>query len=82
MYYSQLIGDPTNIPTLKGSASFSGIGIVDSDPYLPGGANWYTDTNNFFRGVRNFVIDTTSMPTNAGTGIHWQVGDCNSHHTM
>ena len=35
--------------------------------------NWYTNQNNFFRQVRNFVIDLTGLPATTGTGIHWQV---------
>lgn len=48
----------------------------DVDPYIAGGngAQWYNDTNNFFRSVRNFVIDLTEMPaTSSATGLHWQV---------
>ncbi|CUS11856.1 unnamed protein product [Tuber aestivum] len=78
MYYSQLVGDPLNMPTIKGSPSFQGIGIIDSDPYEPDGSNWYTNQNNFFRSVRNLVIDTTAMPLGAGTGIHWQVAQASS----
>jgi glucan 1,3-beta-glucosidase len=78
MYYSQLVGDINNRPTIKGSASFQGIGILDSDPYESDGSNWYTNQNNFFRAIRNFVIDTTAMPLQAGTGIHWQVAQASS----
>lgn len=78
MYYSQLVGDPTNRPTLKGAPNFAGIGIVDSDPYDENGQNWYTNQNNFFRSVRNFVFDTTSMPASAGTALHWQVAQATS----
>lgn len=42
-YYSQLIGDPFNRPTIKGAAGFSGMALIDSDPYVEGGANWYTN---------------------------------------
>lgn len=49
-----------------------------SDPYMEGGANWYTNQNNFFRQIRNFVIDLTAMPPTAGAGIHWQVGQATS----
>ncbi|TMW62332.1 hypothetical protein Poli38472_009825 [Pythium oligandrum] len=70
-YFSQLVGDPNNKPVLKAAANFAGIAVVDSDPYLAGGANWYGNTNNFYRGVRNFVIDLRA--TASGTGIHWQV---------
>lgn len=34
---------------------------------------------NFFRSVRNFVIDVTRVPPSvAATGIHWQVGQATS----
>ncbi|KAL7270162.1 hypothetical protein RUND412_007140 [Rhizina undulata] len=78
MYYSQLVGDPLNLPVIKGSASFSGMALIDSDPYNTDGSNWYTNQNNFFRTVRNFVIDTTAMPLEAGTGIHWQVAQAST----
>ncbi|KAJ6261479.1 Glucan 1,3-beta-glucosidase [Drechslerella dactyloides] len=76
VYYSQLVGDAGNPPTLKAAASFSGIAVIDSDPYESDGSNWYTNQNNFFRAVRNFVIDLTA--TKAGTGIHWQVAQASS----
>ncbi|EWC47414.1 hypothetical protein DRE_00382 [Drechslerella stenobrocha 248] len=76
VYYSQLVGDAGNPPTLKAAASFAGIAVVDSDPYESDGSNWYTNQNNFFRAVRNFVIDLTS--TQSGTGIHWQVAQASS----
>ena len=70
-YYSQLVGDDLSLPTIKGSPSFKGMGIIDSDPYEDDGSNWYTNQNNFFRQIRNFVIDMTAMPaTTAASGIH------------
>lgn len=77
-YYTQLVGDAVTIPTLKASASFTGIAVIDSDPYEAGGANWYTNQNNFFRQVRNFKIDLTGLPSSTGTGIHWQVAQATS----
>ncbi|KAG9238190.1 1,3-beta glucanase [Amylocarpus encephaloides] len=77
-YYTQLVGDAVTPPTIKGAPGFSGIALIDSDPYENGGANWYTNQNNFFRQIRNFVIDTTAQPLNAGTGIHWQVAQATS----
>jgi glucan 1,3-beta-glucosidase len=70
-YYTQFIGDAISIPTIKATATFQGIAVIDSDPYIPngGGANWYTNQNNFFRQIRNFVIDLTSLPSNTGTGV-------------
>ena len=52
--------------------------MIDSDPYEDGGANWFVNQNNFFREVRNFVIDITSMPPASGACIHWQVAQATS----
>lgn len=77
-YYTQFVGDPLNMPVLKASANFEGMGLIDADPYIPGGdgANWYTNQNNFYRQVRNFVIDISQ--TKAAAGIHWQVSQATS----
>ncbi|KAL0947433.1 hypothetical protein HGRIS_013543 [Hohenbuehelia grisea] len=80
-YYTQLIGDARHLPTLLAAANFNGMAVIDADPYIPGGngAQWYTNQNNFFRSVRNFIIDTRRMPAGAtGTGIHWQVAQATS----
>ena len=78
LYYTQFVGDATNLPTLKAAASFAGMAVIDSDPYADGGDNWYTNQNNFYRQVRNFVIDLTAMPATSGAGIHWQVAQATS----
>lgn len=44
-YYSQLVGDPADRPTLLAAPSFQGIAVVDEDPYGPDG-NWYLNQNN------------------------------------
>ncbi|KAJ6608596.1 exo-beta-1,3-glucanase [Mycena sp. CBHHK59/15] len=81
-YYTQLIGDATSPPTLLAAASFTAFAVIDADPYIPGGggAQYYTNQNNFFRSVRNFVIDVTRVPPqlSQGTGIHWQVAQATS----
>ncbi|TFK42712.1 glycoside hydrolase family 55 protein [Crucibulum laeve] len=81
-YYTQLIGDAKSPPCLLAAADFEGIAIIDADPYISGGggAQWYGNTNNFFRSVRNFVIDTRRVPSfkPQGTGIHWQVAQATS----
>jgi glucan 1,3-beta-glucosidase len=84
MYYTQLVGDATKLPTIKGSSTFISLGMLDADPYSYGGANWYTNQNNFYRQVRNFIFDMTEMPTsgslslNTNVGIHWQVAQATS----
>ncbi|KAF8960770.1 pectate lyase superfamily protein-domain-containing protein [Flammula alnicola] len=81
-YYTQLIGDAKTPPTLLATASFSGMAVIDADPYIPGGggAQDWVNQDNFFRSVRNFVIDVRQVPaTNSqGTGIHWQVSQATS----
>ncbi|KAJ7030627.1 exo-beta-1,3-glucanase, partial [Mycena alexandri] len=77
-YYTQLIGDALHPPTLLAAPNFGGIGVIDADPYIANG-QFYDNTNNFFRSVRNFIIDLTQIPaTSAGTGIHWQVAQATS----
>lgn len=78
LYYTQFVGDARSPPTLKASPSFQGIGVIDSDPYDERGQNWYTNQNNFFRQIRNFIIDLTALPPTTGTGIHWQVAQATS----
>jgi len=81
-YYTQMIGDAHSMPRIQGASdwNFTGLALLDADPYIPGayGAGWYTNQNNFYRQIRNLVIDMTQMPE-AGpqgqevNGIHWQV---------
>lgn len=83
MYYaSQLVGDAISPPTVKVSASYQnviGLAVFDSDIYIPSGsgAEWYANQNNFYRQLRNFVIDMTSAPLSTA-GIHWQVAQATS----
>ncbi|PHH74099.1 hypothetical protein CDD82_5099 [Ophiocordyceps australis] len=77
-YYTQLVGDAVNVPTIKAMPSFKGIAVIDSNPYKDGGENWFTNQNNFFRQIRNFKIDLTGLPKSTGTGLHWQVAQATS----
>lgn len=72
-YNTHLLGSASQRPVLSPLPHFEGIAVIDENPYEPGGQNWYIPQNNFFRSVANFVIDLTSMPPTAGTGIHHQV---------
>ncbi|KAJ5738694.1 hypothetical protein N7493_001849 [Penicillium malachiteum] len=77
-YYTQIVGDAVDLPVIKAAAAFTGMAVIDSDPYEDDGSNWYTNQNNFFRAIRNLVIDLTAMPQSSGAGIHWQVGQATS----
>ena len=77
-YFTQMVGDALSPPVLKAAPGFQGMAVVDADPYTDTGSNWYTNQNNFFRSIRNFVIDLTAMPSGSGAGIHWQVAQATS----
>lgn len=71
VYYTQMVGDPSNPPTIK-FVSSQEIRVLE----VAGG--WYTGVNqdNFYRQIRNFVIDMTQC--NQCTGVHWQVAQATS----
>jgi len=77
-YYTQLIGNPNNVPVLKATAVFSGFGLIDGDPYYTENLNWGS-TNVFNRQIRNFIFDMTSIPAaTTATGIHWPTSQATS----
>ncbi|KAF3931246.1 hypothetical protein ABW19_dt0200752 [Dactylella cylindrospora] len=67
LYYTQFIGNWNNRPTIKGASNFVGIALIDTNVYIPGGNGdqWYINQNNFYRSIRNFIIDLTAMPSNS-----------------
>ncbi|XXH01836.1 hypothetical protein Hte_008198 [Hypoxylon texense] len=78
-YATNLIGNPNNMPILKATAGFSGFGVIDGAQYQAGGVLPYGATNIFWRQVKNFVIDITSIPaTTEATGIHWPTAQATS----
>lgn len=77
-YYTHMVGDVNSLPVLKPSAAFTGMAVIDANPYESDGSNWFTNQNNFFRQIRNFKIDLTGMPMTSGAGIHWQVAQATS----
>lgn len=78
LYMTQFIGDATNLPIIKALPNFKGMAVIDSDPYNDDGSNWYINQNNFYRQIRNFVIDLTALGQGQGAGIHWQVAQATS----
>ncbi|KAM0277231.1 hypothetical protein ACHAQH_005952 [Verticillium albo-atrum] len=78
MYYTHMVGDIHNPPTLRAAPNFAGMAVVDANPYDSQGNNAWTNQNNFFRQMRNFVVDLTAQPFTTGTGIHWQVAQATS----
>lgn len=78
-YYTQMIGDAKRPPTLLADSSFEGKAVIDADPYMSNGSQWFINQNNFYRSVRNLIIDLRQMPTTApAIGLHWQVSQATS----
>ena len=81
-YFTQMIGDAVNLPTIIAPANYSitavgrGAAVFDANPYIPGypgeGLTWSQNQNTFYRQVRNFNFDLTNAP-NETVAIHWQV---------
>ncbi|AEO61209.1 glycoside hydrolase family 55 protein [Thermothelomyces thermophilus ATCC 42464] len=71
-YYTQIIGDPTNMPVIKASQNFptNVLAMLDADRYMDNGRLNFLATNVFFRQLRNLVFDTTAVRGTI-TGIHW-----------
>ncbi|KAG6373189.1 glycoside hydrolase family 55 protein [Boletus reticuloceps] len=80
-YYTEMIGDAKNPPSLLARSNFSGFAVIDADPYIPNGwgAQWFANQDNFFRSVRNLIIDMRQIPSrNSAIGLHWQVAQATS----
>ncbi|KAJ4361597.1 hypothetical protein N0V95_001758 [Ascochyta clinopodiicola] len=79
-YYSQLVGDANDYPIIKTTTAFIGLGAIQSDVYVPNGkgGEWYVVQSNFYRQIRNFVIDIRGTTTDSMAAIHWQVGQATS----
>ncbi|GIJ86242.1 hypothetical protein Asppvi_005128 [Aspergillus pseudoviridinutans] len=79
-YYSQLVGDANDLPVIKTSPSFIGLGAIQSDVYIPNenGDEWYIEQSNFYRQVRNFIIDIEETTTANAAGLHWQIAQATS----
>ncbi|KAK0252307.1 hypothetical protein LTS09_012652 [Friedmanniomyces endolithicus] len=78
-YYTQLIGNPNCLPTIRAFPTFSGgLGLIDGDQYGANGLG-FGATNVFWRQIRNFIIDMTLVPGDSSvTGIHWPTAQATS----
>jgi glucan 1,3-beta-glucosidase len=54
-YMTQLVGNPNAMPTLKATANFNGLGLVDGDPYGSSVPDYGT-TNVFYRQVKASIL--------------------------
>ncbi|KAF2398831.1 pectin lyase-like protein, partial [Trichodelitschia bisporula] len=91
-YFTVFAGDPSDRAVILGAKDFKGIALVDTDVYIPesNGQNWWINQNNFYRQIRNLVLDLTLMPNYVEggvgngfpAGIHWQVSQACTLHNL
>ncbi|KAL6857697.1 hypothetical protein ACO1O0_005139 [Amphichorda felina] len=78
-YNTEFLGDPINVPPILAASRFVGLGVMSSDVYVSDDEEWYLNTNNFLRSIRNFKIDIRNTDPSAYVcGIHWQVAQATS----
>ncbi|KAE9372961.1 glycoside hydrolase family 55 protein [Stipitochalara longipes BDJ] len=85
---TQVIGDANTRPTLVATSGFIGLGVLSTDEYtgapgkgIDGGdPEYYVNTANFYRQIRNIVIDIRQITSSAGvvTCLHYQVAQATS----
>ncbi|KAK4203018.1 pectate lyase superfamily protein-domain-containing protein [Triangularia verruculosa] len=83
---TQVIGDANNWPTLLATRNFIGLGVLSANEYTGGGKGtdgldqqWYVNTANFYRQIRNIKIDITqTRPVQEVAGLHYQIAQATS----
>lgn len=83
---TQVIGDVLNRPLIIASSSFVGLGVLSTDEYTGGGIGtdgrdqqWFVNTANFYRQIRNVIIDVRNAPAIEITAcLHYQVAQATS----
>ena len=84
-YYTQMIGNPNDLPTIKATSNFTAFALIDGDQYQPGnaanpaGSLAFNSTTVFYRQIRNFILDTTSAASNVSINcVHWPTAQATS----
>ncbi|KEZ41672.1 Uncharacterized protein SAPIO_CDS6833 [Scedosporium apiospermum] len=83
---TQIIGDANSRPTIVATRNFIGLGVLSVNEYTGGGTGpdgldqqWYVNTANFYRQLRNVVIDITqTRAVQKVAGLHYQVAQATS----
>jgi hypothetical protein len=83
---TQAIGDANSRPTILAASRFIGLGVLSTDKYTGGGAGsdgldqeYYVNTANFYRQIRNLIIDVTATrPVQGVSGVHYQIAQATS----
>lgn len=74
-------------PLIKASSKFVGLGVLSTNKYIGGtepgpdgkDPQYYVNTANFYRQIRNFKIDITDTDKDASVcAIHYQIAQATS----
>ncbi|KAH7027557.1 pectate lyase superfamily protein-domain-containing protein [Microdochium trichocladiopsis] len=86
-YGTQVIGDANDRPIIMAASSFVGLGVLSNDEYTGsegkgtdgGDPEYYVNTANFYRQIRNIVIDIRKIASGQTvTCLHYQVAQATS----
>lgn len=67
-YNTALVGDAKVLPTLKASAGFSGIAVIDADPYIDGGNGTLVFSRIVsFHSVFSLLVSLVQVPSGMST---------------
>lgn len=84
-YFTQIIGNPNDLPVIKATANWTAYSLIDGDLYQPGnaahpaGTLGFKATNVFYRQIRNIILDTTAVaPSIQVNAIHWPTAQATS----
>lgn len=83
---TQVIGDAADWPTIVAAPGFVGLGVLSTDEYTGNGVGidggdqeWFVNTANFYRQIRNLKIDITSTSSEQKVAcLHYQVAQATS----
>lgn len=77
---TQIIGDANARPIFVAAPSFVGLGVLSTDEYTGGNGGaeqYYVNTANFYRQLRNVIIDIRQAGANISC-LHYQIAQATS----
>lgn len=83
----EILIEANSWPTIKASSAFVGLGVLSTNKYIgsivpgPDGkdAQYYVNTANFYRQIRNFKVDIRATDPGAYVcAIHYQIAQATS----
>lgn len=82
--YTQIVGNPSNTPTIIPTSTFGANYVLDGFPTTDGSAwNGGAASLNFYKSIRNLNIDTTRVPAGVAiTCVNWGVAQATSLRDM